>query len=486
MANTQKWGFGNLGAKSNILTPPSKKYSIFDAPRKRYESLGQVPAQPQPVQPQPVQQVQPPQPAQQTQPIKKHVTVDPNGNRSEIHYDTQPVKSTQQDQYKNVQSGTDSSGNPIYYSGLVGTQPSTQPQQPQQPQQPVQQSTYEGLISKLSDIATKPNPLLTQDIATQQRLANEYGKALATVTNTPGLLANQNIRASNITQAYGQQMQGLGTNINALQALQGVQQAGVLGAAGLTPEALRYGGTAGGALNPLNNLESITQQVLSGQISPAQAKAMGSTIPTWNGALNQALITKDPNYNEGTTQAKFDANQANIQTGGVAPVTAANTVYQKANSEYQDLKQSVQNVHSFGTLLTSGMVAKDGTAINPSSIKWGNMALSEVRNQISDSQQAQFDSTYAALKSKISGLLSVGGNEIPTQITKDANSILSGQAPLKTIADTLKRIKSEGDILLRTQAQKVNTALSQVQGTSSKAQTATNKSADVFSDANFF
>jgi hypothetical protein len=187
-----------------------------------------------------------------------------------------------------------------------------------------------------------------------------------------------------------------------------------------------------------------------------------------------------------TMGAKIESDYQNALTGGLAPTTAANTVYQKAYSDYQDLTQSVQNVDSFGSLLTTGMTDAQGNTINPTDSKWANQSISSVRNQLSSQQQAQFDSTYAALKSKVSGLLSIGGSEIPTQITSDANKILDGSAPYGTLNATLQRIQTEGNILLTTQAQKVNTALTQIKGGNTSTSTNTNGGTGVFSDSSFY
>ena len=78
--------------------------------------------------------------------------------------------------------------------------------------------------------------------------------------------------------------------------------------------------------------------------------------------------------------------------------------------------------------------------------------------QLSSGAQAQYDSTLAALRSKVSGLLAIGGSEIPTALTADSQKILDGSLPLSQLNDVLSRISQEGNILLTNQANLVNTA----------------------------
>lgn len=161
--------------------------------------------------------------------------------------------------------------------------------------------------------------------------------------------------------------------------------------------------------------------------------------------------------------APGQAQASNTQVAGTAGVTANQSVFNQAYGEYTTLQQSVQNVDQFGNLLLSGMKDNQGNTINPSDVRYANMTLAALRQQVSSGQQAQFDSTLAALQSKVSGLLSVGGNEIPTLLSSQATQIVNGTLPFKSLGDVLTRIQSEGNILLGTSANKVNSAYAGIQ-----------------------
>lgn len=189
-----------------------------------------------------------------------------------------------------------------------------------------------------------------------------------------------------------------------------------------------------------------------------------SLPPTIQAQLTTMAQGINPSFNINTALGAGAALQSNTSAAQTAAVNAANSAYSQYYKDYLDTKATVDNVDSFGSLLTNGMVDAQGNVINPSDVKYANMALSTIRGALASQQQAQFDTTFAALKSKVSGLLAVGGNETPTQLTADANSILSGNAPLGTLQATLDRIKQEGQAVLNIAAQKGNTALQQVQG----------------------
>lgn len=179
------------------------------------------------------------------------------------------------------------------------------------------------------------------------------------------------------------------------------------------------------------------------------------------GQLQQAVNAQNPNFDYNSAVGAGAANAANANLSGTASPNAYNSIYQQALGDYTNLQQSVQNVDGFGTLLTSNMTAG---GINPTDVKYANRTLAQIRGQLSSGAQAQYDTTLAALRSKISGMLSVGGNETPTAITADAQKILDGSLPLSSLNDVLNRIQTEGNILLQNQAQKVNTAKSGTQG----------------------
>lgn len=180
-------------------------------------------------------------------------------------------------------------------------------------------------------------------------------------------------------------------------------------------------------------------------------------------ALNKALGT---NFNFNANAGSAAAGQHNAALASSATPDAYNSIYQGALSDYTNLTQSVQNVDGFGNLLTSNMTSG---GINPTDVKYANKTLAQIRGQLSSSAQAQYDTTLAALRSKISGMLSIGGNETPTAITADAHKILDGSLPLNQLNDVLNRIQGEGNILLTNQAAKVNAAKAGTMGPGASA-----------------
>jgi hypothetical protein len=195
-----------------------------------------------------------------------------------------------------------------------------------------------------------------------------------------------------------------------------------------------------------------------------QQGAIPSSItsnPVLNAQVLQMAQQINPSFNYNTAQGAAAAQQSNTTLGGTATPQAYAGIYQQALGDYQNLQQSVQTVDSFGNLLTSNMLQG---GINPSDLKWASKTLSEIRNQLSSGAQAQYDTTLAALRSKISGMLAIGGSETPTALTADAKNILDGSLPLNQLTGVLQRIKQEGNVLLNAQGQKVNNAKTGIGG----------------------
>lgn len=222
------------------------------------------------------------------------------------------------------------------------------------------------------------------------------------------------------------------------------------------------GSGAGSSLNPVNNVQSIAQQVISGQISPQAGYALGGNVQNFQGLLNQEIQKQQPGFDTGVAQGKYDAKQQNTQTSGTAPTNAAASLYGQTYPQVAQLKTTTDNVSQFGNLLlkTMQITNPDGSVstINPSDVKYGNQTIAGIRSQLSSAQQAQFDTTFAQLRAQIATLLSTGGAQIPTQITADANKIIDGTAPLSTLSATLQRIATEGNILQGNLTNQLNSA----------------------------
>lgn len=359
-----------------------------------------------------------------------------------------------------------------------------------------QPQTFPGLIGTVASQGAQQSPITQQASKTAGDSAAEYQRLNKQIGDTrlaeAGALEHQGLapipmgditgRQAVIRQQYESRLAGLGAqaqgatnlfgpSISAATTGQGQQYSQAQNAANLAqPQLGAFGqgyynpldtnggaaGAGGGALNPINNISSLAQQVISGQISPQQAYAMGGSVPNFQGALNAAIQQANPGFNTANAQGEYDARQANTTTAGTAVTNANAAAYAQNLNPYYQLQNTVQNVDQFGNLLLQTM--QQG-GINPSDLKYANSTIANIRSQLSSQQQAQFDNTYASLKSRVSGLLATGGSEIPTQITTDANKILDGSLPLGALNAVLSRISTEGQILLQNQANLVNKPL---------------------------
>lgn len=351
MATTPQWGFGSLGSNPGSLPSPS-----FKTANSTPMTSGVL--------------TRPPQPKTGmlggADPTVSSRLEKSNGDIVEKYFDPNKNKTGVQ---KNVSlSVADKTPIPT-------PAPVPEPVVPSKPDY----TTYPGMIAGATSAAQGNLSLgqKAQDIATQtgqqisdigQRGASARGGYLSTGTS-PVAEGNAAILAQ--TTAAQQQAAAAGGEMALKGTAQGLTaqqqtQSGMLGAAGLTPEALRYGGTAGGTLNPLNNLDSIASQVISGQISPAQARAMGGNISTWEGALNQALLAKNPQYNEAKMQGAYEATQSTsgTQTGTVES-------YKSALQQGQNLKAQLTD------LITS-------FNLNPADINKANQGLQAIASNVSD------------------------------------------------------------------------------------------------------
>lgn len=400
-------------------------------------------------------------------------------------------------------SGLAVSGNPGTWAGVPDNPDNPGSQTPQPSPTPQSQNTAPGILNTLMGTATN-NPLTSgpayQNYSTAvqnlQGVRNAAAQTAKDIGSQPidytfqqgrqGLAQQYYAQKETAAQqAVNQQQQALGYGIQEQQTQQSGLGTALQGA--LQTTQAPYGtplyqpGTGqftssqnvgGQNFNPQTVAQQYAGLVKNGQMSPEMAAQYMSSLyggagPTF---LNQALTGQNQpsqsnpsQFNYNTASGNAAAQQYNTQTAGTAGTQAAQGVFNQSYQDYLNVQQSVQNVDQFGQLLTSNM--QQG-GINPSDAKYANQTISQIRNQLSSQTQAQFDSTLAALVSKVSGLLSVGGNEIPTDISADARKILDGSLPYSALSGVLSRIQQEGQILLQTQGGKVNDAWGKIQSSS--------------------
>lgn len=314
---------------------------------------------------------------------------------------------------------------------------------------------------------------LRTTLATDTGALYNQGGELNYQTGRIGALQNQeaeketaaNAKLSALAAIQSTQNTGLNEAGGVANQSRSLQQSGFTSAAGLqqpsasypfvfNPTTSTFTNAGGGVLSA----QDAAQAVMSGKISYDQAKSsLGYLGGTGEAQLQQAITSAGGNPL--ALQAQGSAQQSNVQTAGTAGTQANQAVFNKAYGDYTTLQNAVQNVDQFGQLLTQNM-----GGINPSDVRYANQTIAQIRSQLSSGQQAQFNSTLAALTSKVSGLLSVGGNEIPTDISTAANKIIDGSLPVGSLTAVLSRIQQEGNILLQNQAGIVNNAYAGIQG----------------------
>lgn len=254
------------------------------------------------------------------------------------------------------------------------------------------------------------------------------------------------------------------------QRQQEIEQAALTGAAGFAAPQLSSfgqgfynpldptGGAAGGgssALNPLNNVDSLAQQVLNGQISPQMAYAMGGNVPNFQGVLNQAILRQNPNANVASLQGQFDARQQSTTIAGVAPSQAFSGAYQQFYPQVLELQNQLSNVDQLGGLLLS---TAQGGQINPFAPQLANRTIAQFRGQLSDADQAKFNSTLAAFQGAASQLLASSSGQIPTDVSANIAAISNGSLSLAALKAMVEQASMEGQIKLSNIQQATNTA----------------------------
>ena len=427
--------------------------------------------------------------------IKSQTITGADGSTHSATYDTSggntaPKGNAQNIPVTNPQGGTSYvSGTSDALPGAIASAGGTQQSTPSTYTTPTPNPTsMQGILGSLVNTATTPNPLLTQDIQKQQELASQLGPALATVTNTPGLLANQNARASNISQAYGQEMQGLGTNISALQALQGTQQSGLTSAGQLAQptgafpfvfnpatgqfSAPGVGGTTGATTgtagaptltyNPTQDAQTLATQVVNRKISyndALTALSYGSNSSSAPSQLSQAVIGLGGNPTN--LQAQAAATVSNIGTAGTATTNTWNSIYGTAQTQAANFSQQQSAINGIGNQVINTM---QSLGINPSDSQFANKTINQVATQFSSPAYAQFNTQIQSLQARIGQALQAG--EIPTAATGNAAAIANGSLSFPALLSTLQAVDKEMGTFVQTQQSLADYAKSQL-GTSS-------------------
>lgn len=212
-------------------------------------------------------------------------------------------------------------------------------------------------------------------------------------------------------------------------------------------------GAGGGDLNPLNNIDALAQDVISGRRSPGMALQMGGNVPNFQAALDAALRRIDGGANIADLQARYDARQQSGTIAGVTPTSAAASTYSGAYGDYNTLRGQTLNVDGLGNLLLE--VARSG-AINPTDLTLGNKTIADLKRNLSTAEQTKFDSALSAFSGSASLLLASGSGQIPTDVSANIAKIANGTLSLPALTAMVEQAKREGNIKLQTAASLVN------------------------------
>lgn len=179
------------------------------------------------------------------------------------------------------------------------------------------------------------------------------------------------------------------------------------------------GNQNGGALNPLNNIQTTAQKVVNGELSYPDALSAGGNVATYTNALQQAISSIQPGFNFNTSQGNSSAQQA----------TTAKQ--QQLQQDYTSAKQQATNLTSQFTNLLSTY------GLNPQELNVANGVLQTIAKNTSDWR-------YSALQNYVTDIAStyatiLGATGTVTDNVRDTaqgmlDSLASGQSMTNTIS----------------------------------------------------
>lgn len=182
------------------------------------------------------------------------------------------------------------------------------------------------------------------------------------------------------------------------------------------------GGLGGGTLNPLNNVSSIAQQVISGQLSPSQAYAMGGNVQNWQGLLNSELQRLSPGFDTASAEANYAAKQGSTQ-GFVQQKNTWNVALNQAKN-LQDQLNSV--------LLNAGA--------NPSNFNAMNALLKNIAGQTSNPIYKALDNYLNELAATYAQILTPADGNYTDLVRSTARGMLDGTMQWDSLQKVLQQV----------------------------------------------
>ena len=183
---------------------------------------------------------------------------------------------------------------------------------------------------------------------------------------------------------------------------------------------------------PSNAIDLLAWQVLNNLKSPSDAKAVASDVPSGNIALNNSLVKQSQSagflYDEGKTQAQFDARKGSIGS----QTTTVN-----------DLSAARQSVASQANNLISTLTGVNGdlSNLNPNQLNIVNKGLQLIAGQTSNTKYKTLQNLMFDIASTYSGILSPGGNTDTTRAS--AQALVDSLAKGSSIAEILANLDKQ-------------------------------------------
>ena len=322
-----------------------------------------------------------------------------------------------------------------------------------------------GITSGLVSTATTPNPLLTKDITTQSQLPIDYAAALANAGNAPGIAGAQEARQSNLTNAYGSEMQGLGANIQGLVNLQGTQQTGLASAGQLaspsntnvTPPAGEvttntvtgqqysnpiYG--APGMLQPYSPQPGGTtgQPATAGQTPPYTIKAGDTFYSIANGNRDQinAIEAANPGVDPNNLQPGQQINMPSATSGTNTPFTGGQAQgAAQQGAQYQANNATIIKAQGIQQKMNAEIVQNGINSL--SSVNIANALNQWIQGNLSNPAYQNFFQDLTDYTQTIAPLIGISGT-ITDMKTGIAQNLISSTASGYTIMQGLNNLNT--------------------------------------------
>lgn len=345
------------------------------------------------------------------------------------------------------------------------------------PEVTAQPKSFSGLVGTVSEFGEgKKATNLTQAYADYKKAIEDLQKFESSVADTtkeiydaPTSARVMQGRDAQVQAANEKKRLALQERVNQLQEAIGfgiTEQGQQIGAAGTAaslaaPQVTAFGQTAfnplaggfgaGGDAQFQQSLEQYAQMAANNQLGAIPATITGN--PVLNAQVMERAKQINPNFNFNTAQGTGAAQQTGATIAGTTVPQANQQIYTSALGDYYTMSSMLQNVDQLGGLLLN---TAQGAQINPFAPQFANMALSKFRTQLSDADQARFNSSLATFQAAAQSLLANSNSITPTDLGNAIQGIANGSLSLGALRALVDQAKREGGIRLQNQANIVN------------------------------